>query len=69
MNFEQAITPVALTMIGVGLCLRLLMDADILAVLGGGSWAGTASVCCERLPVGPRVQGGAEAQGRNGRRG
>ena len=33
MNFEQAITPVALTMIGVGLCLRLLMDADILAIL------------------------------------
>ena len=33
MNFEQAITPVAFTMIGVGLCLRLLMDADILAVL------------------------------------
>ncbi len=33
MNFEQAITPVALTMLGLGLMIRFVNDADIIAVL------------------------------------
>ena len=33
MNFEQAITPVALTMIGIGLFLKLTMEQDILSIL------------------------------------
>ena len=33
MNFEQAITPVSLTMLGIGLFLRLLMHTDIISVV------------------------------------
>ncbi len=33
MNFEQAITPVALTMLGIGLFLKLMIEPDILSIL------------------------------------
>ena len=33
MNFEQAITPVALTMLAIGLFLRLLLDPDMISIL------------------------------------
>lgn len=33
MNFEQAITPVALTMLGIGLFLKLTMEPDILSIM------------------------------------
>ena len=33
MNFEQAITPVVLTMLGIGLFLKLTMEPDILSIM------------------------------------
>ena len=33
MNFEQAITPVALTMLGIGLFLKFMMEPDIINIL------------------------------------
>ena len=42
--------------------------AHLLAVPCGGHGAGATRLCRERLPVGSRVQGGAEDEGRDGRR-